>query len=436
MRVLQSICIALLAVCVLKIHAGETNCVTLGTNNARFCEVTKFWQPRAWVVDQDYAFFKIVFLPALCALFVYIVGFIYSGKRFVHVYQQFKNVIEDIPNDTDIYGFFQSKIFPRLMSEEKNKRLSFVLYWFGVPVLNMLYDVVDVAFDCYYFWQIENVNNSIVSDKIYRNVNVNNGIFAFAILGAVKSILLFWVLKVFIDKLELAVKELKKGSKGENRKILTILKEKHIFLTEPVVPAVVMLFEDAMELHFQYHFVDRYITDTDTIVVINATFMAIKEVLLLLMCIKSFYEQFKKCCVNKSWKLMLSYITFYGHILFFAIATLTRACQVLSQKSSGEINPNCLKVEFDTRYNVYTGLKKINGRLMQTPFGEGCSNKGDNLILAMMSISLSYGGISLMAFIIVQWLRYKNRMNPEHSMQGLEESIAERTTIYLDQAVN
>ena len=50
----------------------------------------------------------------------------------------------------------------------------------------------------------------------------------------------------------------------------------------------------------------------------------------------------------------------------------------------------------------------------------------------MMSFSMAYGGIALMAFIYTRWLLYKNKNQPELNIPRLEEQIAERTTIFLN----
>ena len=161
----------------------------------------------------------------------------------------------------------------------------------------------------------------MLSDKIYRNVNVNNAIFVFGVFGAAKSILIVWVFKVFINNLVEELKELKQGAESENKKVLMLAKEKHVFLTEPVIPAAILMLEDAIELHFEYHWVDKYITKTDSVVLFNATIMAILQTVMLLLCLKNFYDQFQKCRINKSWKLFLLYFNFYGYALFFALAT-------------------------------------------------------------------------------------------------------------------
>ena len=127
MSFVQSICVTFLIFCTKKIAAGDDDCVTLGTNNVEFCEVEKFWEPRPWVVDQDKAFVKIVILPAACTLLVYIAGFLYCGKRFLITYRRFESMIGDVPNNTDLFGFVQSSIFSRILSEATNKRVSFGL---------------------------------------------------------------------------------------------------------------------------------------------------------------------------------------------------------------------------------------------------------------------------------------------------------------------
>ena len=79
--------------------------------------------------------------------------------------------------------------------------------------------------------------------------------------------------------------------------------------------------------------------------------MAILHTGLLLLYIKSFYDQFQKCHANMSWRFFISYINFCDHVFFFAIATVTRAYEVWCQTNSGEVNPKCLNVEFLKAYN-------------------------------------------------------------------------------------
>ena len=110
MKSVLSICVTLLVFCTQKNAADDDNCVTLGANNVKFCDVEKFWEPRPWVVDQDKAFVKIVILPAACTLLVYIAGFFYCGKKFLITYRRFKSVIGDVPNNTDLFGFIQSSV--------------------------------------------------------------------------------------------------------------------------------------------------------------------------------------------------------------------------------------------------------------------------------------------------------------------------------------
>ena len=435
MNFLQSICITLLAFCTHRITADDDDCVTLGTNNVQFCGVEKFWQPRSWVVDQDKAFSEIAILLAVCTLLLYITGFIYCGRRFRITYREFKNVIGDVPNNTDLFGFVQSSIFSRFFSEDTNKRVSFVLFWFGVPVLKMLYDVIDVGLECYYFWGVENIENSLLSDKIYRNVNVNNAIFAFAILGATKSILIVWVFKVSINKLDHELGKLRQGDERQDFKtklVLTIAKEKHIMFTEPIIPAVIILLEDGVEILLEYHWVDKYITKSDNTVLFNATIMAILDTGLFLLCLKSFYDQYHKCCVNRLWKLFTLYIVYYGHAFFFAIATIVRAYKVWYQTKYGEINPKCLKVKFERAYNRSTyKMEEKNGRLIQTPYGDGCLSQIDYLIIVMVCLSIIFGAINLVIFIYTRWTLNDNKYRQEVVIP-FEEQVAEGIRTFLN----
>ena len=38
-------------------------------------------------------------------------------------------------------------------------------WWFGVTVLKMLYDDIDVGLDCYYIWGVENIEIAFLEIK-------------------------------------------------------------------------------------------------------------------------------------------------------------------------------------------------------------------------------------------------------------------------------
>ena len=160
-----------------------------------------------------------------------------------------------------------------------------------------------------------------------------------------------------------------------------------------MVPAVIITPADTIELHFEYHWVHKQVRKSDIAVLFNATIMASVQTGLLLLCIKEFDDQFQICRGNWSWRLFTSYINFYGNIFVVVIATVTRAYEVQEHTNSGKINPECLKVEFGRAYKKRTyKLEKTNRRLIQTPYEDGCQSKDDQLIMVMISFSMTYGG--------------------------------------------
>lgn len=88
----------------------NTNCVVLGSNNATFCGVTKSWQPREWIANDEHAFLKWVITPAICALSLYLAYIVGLIKVVKSCYIGFNSHLADIPDDTDIFGIPQ-KIF-------------------------------------------------------------------------------------------------------------------------------------------------------------------------------------------------------------------------------------------------------------------------------------------------------------------------------------
>ena len=82
-------------------------------------------------------------------------------------------------------------------------------------------------------------------------------------------------------------------------------------------------------------------------------------------------------------------LTFTVMFFFFAIASLNaRAYELWGQTNPGEINPECLKVEFEKACNKWPyRLEETNGRLIEAPYEDGCQGKDDQLIIAMMSFS-------------------------------------------------
>ena len=131
----------------------------------------------------------------------------------------------------------------------------------------MVYDVYDVYSDCYYFWQIENVDNTVLDKHIYRNEHINNAIYVFAIFGVLKSFFIIWLFHSAITTLGNVVDELEQCNSLEKKRVLSITKERYTYLEGPNFLAVVIIFEGGIEFYLELTYVDNYITKTDTFII-------------------------------------------------------------------------------------------------------------------------------------------------------------------------
>ena len=108
-----------------------------------------------------------------------------------------------------------------------------------MPCIKVLWDIVDVAFDCYYFTALE--SGHMINSEITRNVHVSNVILTFAILGCLKSTVLA------------------SGYSYVMRKSIPGIEYTAIFL-KPILVVIKVVMEDGVELIAEYYFVDKYIT--------------------------------------------------------------------------------------------------------------------------------------------------------------------------------
>ena len=109
-----------------------------------------------------------------------------------------------------------------------------------LPFLKVLWDVVDVAMDTYYFQSLE--NGGFIDSDITRNTGASNTMFLFAVLGAIKSTVLAYGFCLTI--------EYELQGTFDIRKVFVL----------PILYSFKILLEDGPELFLKFFFVERYVT--------------------------------------------------------------------------------------------------------------------------------------------------------------------------------
>ena len=110
------------------------------------------------------------------------------------------------------------------------------------PAIAILWDFVDVLADTYYFYSLE--TSEMIDKIITRNVQVNNSILTFAILGGLKSVV---IAMCYSSVLRENLQEEDQRSYSQ--------------LFALVATSFKIVMEDAPELILEYFFVDKFVTD-------------------------------------------------------------------------------------------------------------------------------------------------------------------------------
>lgn len=71
-----------------------------------------------------------------------------------------------------------------------------------------------------------------------------------------------------------------------------------------MVPVDIIILEDAVGLHFEFHWVHKFITKSDITVLFNANHDNSSSSLLLLF-IKNFSDHFQTCRLSRSWRMFI-----------------------------------------------------------------------------------------------------------------------------------
>eukprot|EP00111_Clytia_hemisphaerica_P021406 TCONS_00062996-protein len=124
-----------------------------------------------------------------------------------------------------------------------------------IPLFKYFWDAIDLTFDVYIFYQLEKGN--VLDNVIYRNENVNNSIYGFALLGC--------ICKVFTWKFFQHL--VKKRSRGFDE--ILFLQVKNMVLMASFI------FEDGPEMILEYFYIEKYITSLSWLLLVKDVFIGI-----------------------------------------------------------------------------------------------------------------------------------------------------------------
>ena len=238
-----------------------------------------------------------------------------------------------------------------------------------LPIFAVIWDIVDVYFDTFYFYQLE--TGGLIHCAITRNTRVNNSILAFAVLGALKSTF-FALCNLTIIGRNMA------ESKDHVRVIMVTM----------MATAVKILFEDGPEVILEYFYVDKFILDRNPpwYLVGKDIITALIYVLPLIKVAKSGYKDFKKTCkdayLNDSKSFVDKALAFINYIpvtlakTMISLALLFRVVGMIMQYSGGALRQQCLEVS--------------DGSLVQAPFRAACMDWCDWCVLVFTGAALVF----------------------------------------------
>ena len=233
-----------------------------------------------------------------------------------------------------------------------------VLQFIILPLFAILWDIVDVIFDTFYFYKLE--RGELIHPLIYRNAHVNNSILVFACLGAIKSVIVAFCYLIVVQ------------SNENERKY-----HHNVVLATLGAVSVKLLLEDAPELILEYFYVDKFIINNPP------WFLVGKDVVTAFIYILPLIKIVKSGVLNDFKLIKEKYSSLLAYFIYMP-ATLARACMSLAmifrivgmiiQYMGTTVNAECFVV--------------LDNALQQTPFALGCLNWCDYTILVLTSLTL------------------------------------------------
>lgn len=341
-------------------------CVEVG--GERYCNVTSPWKTR---ISEDDAVAAVV-VPVTYVLVAWLALQCCSCSRVCSIIKgvkkNYKKNVKYI-NKHDSAARFLSSVTGNDNKAFRTTMMAASLIC--LPVFAIVWDMVDVATDSYYFQQME--TGELLDGNISRNIHANNVAMTFATLGAFKSPLLglAYCLSMVIYRY-----------KKDKRKQLA-------FWLLVCIPIMKVLTQDGPGLLVQYFYMDKYITSTPPWGLLVKHVISTLIYILALLKLAGAFKRWDKYIIEKFGGAILMTVVFP---ILVVLTMMVRISGAIYHYSTGSISAECLQVT-DT------------GTLVQTPFSAGCMNPADWMVIILLVMVLLYPIvlIGLMIYILMNF---------------------------------
>lgn len=231
----------------------------------------------------------------------------------------------------------------------------------ALPLFSILWNIVDVFFDAFYFYKLE--SGGLIDGRITRNIHVNNSILVFSCLGSLAStiVALFYLGVVYSYEKE---------------------REHHSWtvFAKMLAASTKLLLEDAPELLLEYFFVDKYIVSGSSTppwyLVGKDVITALIYILPLFQIASSVVKDFKLTREKKGNFGCFVYTTITAARVFMSFGLVFRVVGMIIQYMRTSVNKEC-----------YIILEM--SLLIQRPFASGCLNWCDWIVLIFTNLTLA-----------------------------------------------
>ena len=375
-------------------------------NNKTFCGITNVWKPR--IVNYEGILICVTLIIIACLLTLYD---IYQSKDVLRtIYKskikEYDTPVSEVDTNEDSDDTKQKEMInmsDETASREDSNKIGYLVseatdnvsaekstsakkrYWncmkkeyhmftiIILPILMLLWNVVDAAIDVSLFYELE--TRQKIHEDIYRNVLVNDSILGFAVFGCAKMVI--WI--IFVEWLRRIESRKKKNHKGfKSPDTLSLIKLSFVIFT--------FILEDGPELFLEYFYVEKYLSKQlsgyllarDIILSMISLHMIVYviwfgktglESLKKELARSKFGEKVKSDAITSYWIIIAGNV-FVGLLFFF------RAGGAGYQCVTGKLERSCFAV--------------TNGSLLQTPFAVGWMREVDYVIFVLSGVSMFF----------------------------------------------
>ena len=327
----------------------------VSVGNSTFCGLTKKWTSR-------FSHPTLLAMTIVPAVFYWIVLLAFLKTLHKHLMNVKKLKFEE----TKINAI--ERCFSLCCNVDEDDFLNVRLYISVVLIVLFKYfwDAIDLTLDLYIFYQLE--KGEVLDNLIYRNANVNNSIYGFALLGCVCKVITW---KFFsMSKFE--------GS-FDRRKEISFLMMKNMVIVASLI------FEDGPEMILEFFYIEKYVTKFSWLLLVkdilvgmlaistcfNAVFYLIKGRKISLWAKTSF-----------SRRITIPQLFYSVLVVSFTLSNVLRVVGACYQYFTKKLKRSCFVVE--------------NGVILQTPFTSGCMREIDYFIALMAGIPLVFFAYALL----------------------------------------